>query len=360
MKRFSTSLYVFFIFIPSSLLFPQINQVDEACPNGMITYWKLDEYGPVNTFLDSYNGINGTTTDSTRPVQDVGVVDQARKFDGKSEITVPENSAFDWGTHTSFSIELWIKTNQPGTGNKVFIGKYKGNSKMAWWLGYGSENKTIFSVSDSSGIGTEFTGTKVIADNKWHYIVAVKNDSMRVLQIYVDGKEDGIISTFFTGDFKGTGPLYIGYFDNNYHFNGLLDEIALYNRILSNNEISQHYQDGLSGKSYCDPSTTDVENNNNNIPNSFSLSQNYPNPFNPTTKIKFTIPNIENGYTHPLFVTLKVYDILGNEISTLVNEEKQPGSYQVTLDGDALTSGVYFYRLNAGNFSQTRKFILIK
>ena len=92
--------------------------------------------------------------------------------------------------------------------------------------------------------------------------------------------------------------------------------------------------------------------------NDYSLEQNYPNPFNPSTTIKYQIP--VGG-----FVTLKVYDVLGNEIATLVNEEKYAGSYEVqfsTKGGDAskLVSGIYFYKLQSGNFTQTNKMVLMK
>lgn len=97
-------------------------------------------------------------------------------------------------------------------------------------------------------------------------------------------------------------------------------------------------------------------------PIEFSLEQNYPNPFNPTTKIKFTIPAnvIANGVKQSQLVTLKVYDVLGNEIMTLVNEEKPAGSYEVKFDGTGLPSGIYFYELKAGSFVETKKMVLLK
>jgi hypothetical protein len=103
-----------------------------------------------------------------------------------------------------------------------------------------------------------------------------------------------------------------------------------------------------------------VENKDiSHIPTDFSLSQNYPNPFNPTTTIKYQLPSAGH-------VTLKVYDMLGREVATLVNEEKAPGNYEVTFDANhseqcrGMASGVYFYRLQAGNFSETKKFVLMK
>ena len=107
---------------------------------------------------------------------------------------------------------------------------------------------------------------------------------------------------------------------------------------------------------------TSVEGNNEELPTSFELSQNYPNPFNPSTRIKFTIPA---GVTNnPLPVILKVYDILGNEVATLVNEEKQPGVYEVefsSFNGSAsIASGIYMYSIQSGNFIDTKKMVLLK
>jgi 3-phytase len=88
------------------------------------------------------------------------------------------------------------------------------------------------------------------------------------------------------------------------------------------------------------------------IPYKYDLSQNYPNPFNPSTKIKYQIPDIN-------FVTLKVYDVLGNEIETLVDEEKQIGYHNIEFNASTLSSGVYFYRLQAGNYIETKKMVLL-
>jgi len=89
------------------------------------------------------------------------------------------------------------------------------------------------------------------------------------------------------------------------------------------------------------------------IPNKMQLNQNYPNPFNPSTKIRFTISDF--GFT-----TLKVYDVLGNEVTTLVNEEKHPGVYEVEFNANELSSGIYFYQLKAGDFISIKKMILLR
>jgi streptogramin lyase len=99
--------------------------------------------------------------------------------------------------------------------------------------------------------------------------------------------------------------------------------------------------------------------NNGAVINSFTLHQNYPNPFNPVTRIKFDIPSISSGAGSEI-VQLKVYDVSGREVQTLVNESLQSGSYEVIFDGTSLNSGVYFCRLSTGNYSQTKRMILVK
>ena|GEM_PF-4279572 len=99
---------------------------------------------------------------------------------------------------------------------------------------------------------------------------------------------------------------------------------------------------------------TDVPGEENSFsPSQFTLNQNYPNPFNPNTVISFQLPVTSN-------VSLKVYDLLGNEVAVLISEEKAGGIYELNFDGSGLTSGVYFYKLVAGNFSATKKMILLR
>jgi len=99
------------------------------------------------------------------------------------------------------------------------------------------------------------------------------------------------------------------------------------------------------------PPILSVGNENSRM--TYNLAQNFPNPFNPNTKIKYEIPEAA-------FVVLKVYDVLGNEIKTLINEEQIAGSYEIGFDGSGLTSGIYYYRITAQDFLQTKKMILLK
>jgi uncharacterized delta-60 repeat protein len=126
---------------------------------------------------------------------------------------------------------------------------------------------------------------------------------------------------------------------------------------LTNSQLTIYVDEGNDGTiddTLYVANTVDVEDEGSLLtPNEFNLAQNYPNPFNPTTTIQYSIPQRSN-------VTLKVYDILGNEVATLVNEERARGVYSVNFDASQLASGIYFYRIQAGSFIETKKMILIK
>ena len=98
---------------------------------------------------------------------------------------------------------------------------------------------------------------------------------------------------------------------------------------------------------------TNIKDKQKIIPTTYILSQNYPNPFNPSTTIEYSIPKTS-------FVILKIYDVLGTEVRSLVNEEKNVGSYRINFDASTLASGIYFYKIQAESFVQTKKMILLK
>jgi endo-1,4-beta-xylanase len=104
---------------------------------------------------------------------------------------------------------------------------------------------------------------------------------------------------------------------------------------------------------YIKDNPTGVEKNENSLPAEFKLDQNYPNPFNPVTNISYSINKTAD-------VTLKIYDVLGREIKTLVKSVQTPGKYKVTFNGKDLSTGLYLYRLSAGNFNDTKKLMLLK
>ncbi len=106
---------------------------------------------------------------------------------------------------------------------------------------------------------------------------------------------------------------------------------------------------------------SDIETTGFEIPDNFRLYQNYPNPFNPSTTITYTIPTSETLHeTFQQLVQLRIYDVLGRKIATIVNKKQHPGTYRVTFDAGNLPSGIYFYKLKAGNFTKVKKMILLK
>ncbi|MEJ2196195.1 MAG: T9SS type A sorting domain-containing protein [Ignavibacteriaceae bacterium] len=113
---------------------------------------------------------------------------------------------------------------------------------------------------------------------------------------------------------------------------------------------------GKIGYAQSDPVICEVgveDNKINVVPTEYSLSQNYPNPFNPTTKIRYQVP--ATG-----LVSIRIYNLLGEVVATLVNEEKPVGTYELTWNAENLSSGVYFYKLQAGKFVETKKMVVMK
>ena len=121
----------------------------------------------------------------------------------------------------------------------------------------------------------------------------------------------------------------------------------------NDNDVAVGFWEGSGGnKIFINQTITGIENISF-IPTKFKLFQNYPNPFNPITTIRYQIPEAS-------FISLKVFDVIGNEIATLVNEEKAVGNFEVNFDGTQLTSGIYFYQLKSEGFLETKKMLLLK
>jgi len=173
-----------------------------------------------------------------------------------------------------------------------------------------------------------------------------------------------IIAQFFATDGNGQGKIYIGsdiFTEEDYYNNiGIAEfENIYYLGASSTDSITATATDNEGNTSEFSYSTvveveTSLEILNNKNPNTFSLSQNYPNPFNPSTRISYSISRSD-------FISLKVYDLLGREIQTLVNEFQQANSYSIDFNASGLASGVYFYRLYVGkDIIETKKMLLLQ
>ena len=206
--------------------------------------------------------------------------------------------------------------------------------------------------------GSIYRAQKSVTPYKWQEVAFFNTDiyDMLVTQgdtIYVAPYGEGVYASSNDGDVWWT--------END----GLLDLNII---SLAESGGSKIYCSSLSSGIYLrnKSTVTSVEKETSSIPNDVQLYQNYPNPFNPSTTIKFSVPSVETYHGTSLqHVVLKVYDLLGREVSTLVNEEKAPGNYEVkfnveTRSGESLPSGVYFYRLTAGSYSEVKKMVLLK
>jgi hypothetical protein len=151
--------------------------------------------------------------------------------------------------------------------------------------------------------------------------------------------------------------------DSAANFNDVADPLSPSNALLPSQGIIRNDMGAYGGPGAGKLLTfnsllTEVNNINSHFPSEFRLEQNYPNPFNPSSTIDFSIPLLGTGHT--VSVQLKIYDLLGREVTKLVDEEKSPGNYEVKFNASGLPSGVYFYNLRAGDFVQTRKMLLVK
>jgi hypothetical protein len=156
---------------------------------------------------------------------------------------------------------------------------------------------------------------------------------------------------------ESTNPVYVDYnvidscFDSDQEHYRIRYEV----KAVDNTNWASVYSDFVSipSKSVIAPDFSVSTNGGSDLPKSFALSQNFPNPFNPVTKINYDLPN-------DVFVSIKIYDVLGREIKTLVNEFKNSGRYMVSFNGSEFASGVYFYRIKAGSFNSIKRMLLIK
>lgn len=324
-----------------------------------IAQWKLDEPSG-NTAIDAGNySNNGTLYNFASSARVSGISGNALNFDGTDDyVYVPNNGTIDFAKE-SFSISLWYKVGTL-TGSSMYLinkGSFvldaTKNTSGNWYGFEIKSNQLRFSIDDNVTKTTvSVSNVDTLLKSNWNNIVGVRDSSQKQLRLYINNKLAASIADA-TGDISETEPLYFGNSsDKTATLSGSLDDIRIYNYALSASEIQNIYKEFI----------TDVEENDKSIPSEYTLRQNYPNPFNPSTIISYQLPAA-------CYVTLKVFDVLGKEVATLVNEFQQAGNYNSQFSisnlsagrqGSQLSSGVYFYTLKAGKYVSTKKMILMK
>ena len=220
-------------------------------PAGLVDYWRLDESSG-----SSYaNVVNGRPSASCTgcPAPIAGRIGGGQQFDGVTdEVNVADDNSFDWSNGERFSIEAWIKhgSSCSVTGESV-VGRRDAASQLLWSLGCQGSNAT-FTLIDTTGAGAgaDLVGTTDITDGQWHHVVAMRDAISGKNYLYVDGAEDASASVSYAGNFGGVTSLNIGWLNqsgSDYHFAGVIDEVALHDRVLPDSEIRRHYADGTVG-----------------------------------------------------------------------------------------------------------------
>ncbi|MFZ5917452.1 MAG: DUF7507 domain-containing protein [Chloroflexota bacterium] len=221
-----------------------------VCPVDMLAYWKLDETGGA-AYDDFFDGLDGECAGQC-PATATGMINGGQIFNGSDTgIDVPADAAFDWSVSDSFSIEFWMRSDSAcATGNQVIIGRDDSSTPMQWWVGCQTGGNARFYLQDSNNNTAQVSGG-LIVDDAWHHIVAIRDAGANRIRIYVDGVGQSSFVVFGAGFGSATAELNIGWLDlaPYYHFEGSLDEVAIYDRALSEAEIQQHHDE--PGPGYC-------------------------------------------------------------------------------------------------------------
>ena len=303
--------------------------------------------------LAAYYPLNGNAGDSSGNANNgtVGKAVSIEDRNGKSGGAFffnPNNSAYISGmTDKNLpagaaprTLCAWIKPYSPGADGYVIVdyGVLSKNSRIALELKNGKINLSFWS--------NDLYGHIDLMDSAWHHITGIWDGADA--RIYVDGVLDTSKTYSLIPNTIRSNSLTIGVANNKlWHlYHGCIDEVRIYSRALNDNEIA----------ALASGSTTNVEPDRLNAltaPAQYHLYQNYPNPFNPATKIKFTLP--QSAQTK-----LTVYDILGREVRTLIDQELIAGYHEINFNASNISGGVYFYRIQASNYTETKKCILLK
>ncbi|TLY28783.1 MAG: T9SS type A sorting domain-containing protein, partial [Ignavibacteria bacterium] len=310
----------------------------------MVAYYPFD--GNAN---DSSGFNNNGTVNGAGPANDRnGSPGRAYSFNGTTNsVQVADSASLNF--QQAVTINFWMKIGALFSREQYPISH--GNWQNRWKVSI-SNNRLRWTVKTSAGT-KDLDSETGLTIGTWYNITVLYSGSD--YEIYLNGDLDAFSS--WSGPILTTTiDLTIGQVlptDQGYNFQGILDDVRIYNHALSVAQI----QGLASGVSVVEELHSEA------LPHEYSLSQNYPDPFNPATQIRFTVPppsEGSGGLRDLNRVTLKVYDVTGREITTLLDGDRSPGTYMITWDASRQSSGVYFVQLSAPAFQLTRKVLLLR
>ncbi len=300
-------------------------------------YWLMNGQALDTGAFDNDGTVNGATATDGRD----GTPNGALLFDGEDNVIVPMSPSLNF--NRAVSLSFWMKpTELPD--REIFLishgswqNRYKvsliPDDRIRWTL------KT--DTTTNNGIFDLDSETHVVTD-QWYHVVVTYGEGQA--SVYVNGEQEGsitwngsILQTDVDLCFAQMLPS-----DEAYNFIGVMDDIRIYNRVLDGTEVDELYHE------------TDVANNNTALlPRHFALESVYPNPFNQETSIRFSLP-----LSGP--VELRVYNIQGQLVTTLVNSRMDAGYHNLHWDAAGISSGVYFLQFHAGTVKQVQRCVLLK
>jgi hypothetical protein len=235
-----------------------ISEGGASCPSDLMVLYHLNETS--GTTYTDYKGAHNATVPGTgtAPSPTTGIVGGAQLFNATTRVDIPDNgSEFEWASNASFSFESWYKTTSSGVAavsrNRVDLGHV-----ASWWIGVNPNGYPIMELRDNAGTNTVLPGNnKKVNDGQWHHVVGVRDGVANLNKLYVDGVLDTTLSVTFPSDFSSPSPLVvgIGYLtpwsgENELHFIGSIDEVAIFNRAVTSSDVTAFYKSG-SPEGHC-------------------------------------------------------------------------------------------------------------
>lgn len=229
------------------------------CPAETNVFYHLEEPSP--PFADALGGPAAQCVSC--PTADDGRVGRALRFDGLDDgLTVAGDGRFDWGGSDAFTVEFWLR--RPGgcdgatiDSNEVVAGRFDAASGMAWWVGvscqHGGRARFVLRDRDGGDDLADVVAQTALTGGEWHHVVAVRDPALLDIRLYVDGRLEGVAPAYFSSGFDSAAALDVGRLNllGGFHLAGTLDELATYDRALTDDEIRYHHMAASQGRVSC-------------------------------------------------------------------------------------------------------------